>query len=526
MESIKRRLNEEYGNDIDRQIVPVPTIGMYCVTNVDDVWYRAKVLNITDAGQFDVFLIDVAQRNSVEWYNLFYLKEEYFSPPECIIQMSLHDIKGDDTAKTAMTAKFLDFYKDSKLFTVKVEQISMQLCYSVTLYAISSELDRICINHALNKIAVASSCSLTSIGSLASTLKPPNTNDPSHNGQPIRRKIIITHSKSPGEFYIILSDLEKRRRNIELEIQANMASGLCGHHFNWKARDRCFVKNGENWCRGVVIEPTESACLVYLCDYGETITAVMPEDLVEPKDYMNAPGMAIKCHLAFLKPTRKDSWSSTATEQFKAYCDQFSELSISIPQLRSTTLSLAVVLWGYSRAEIRALEPAKFTFRNINRDMLYKGLACSTTTDNDVFHAHDCHSFPDHVDISVLIEDIIKNYVADSQRLSKSSQSSSSTGMFKWPIAEPMNERTFRATPVYISRDMRIHVQTLEQAQCCDKMTDTLTKWHQDQTIIPKLTTWKVGEACVAKFVDGMYHRAEVLMVDTMNQKCKVSRMI
>lgn len=525
MDAFKRRLNKELELATDRRIVPVPTVGMYCATNVDGAWYRAKVLKTIDGGQYDVYLIDVAQRTCVAWHNLFYLKKEYMSPAECIVQMSLHDINGDDAAKSAMTAKFMDIHKDFKSFTVKFEQSSLKLCYSVTLYAIDngSQSQRVCVNHVLNKSTAAPPPrTLSSMGSLVRAPKAPAI-DPPHSAEMVtKRKVIVTHYKSPGEFYVMLADLEKRRRNIEFEIQASMGNGFVSHHLNWKARDRCYVKRGQTWCRGVVIECVESMCSVHLEDYGETITASMPEELVEVKvDSTTAPRMAIKCHLAFLKPTTKDTWSRTAIDQFKAYCDQFLELSISIPAQRHTTISLGVVLWGYSDGEIRAFEPIKHTYRNINRDMLYKGLAASTTTDNDVFHIHDCVEVPEAAYNDWLIEDIIKHKAAN-KRLPPSDQSAPSSGASKRRSAAPIGQKMFRATPVYIGKDMRIYTQTEAQMQCCDHMADTLTKWHQDRSAIPKITTWQVGEACVAQFRDGMYHRAQVVAVDAMEQTCEV----
>lgn len=524
IDTVMKRLNEAFEFDADGDIVPVPTIGMICAGNIQNKWYRVKILKNNGHGQYEVYLIDIAEAAVVTWHNLCYLKDELCTVPECVIQMSLNDLKCNDATKNDLTENFQKLVKKSKSFTVKFER-NMPLCYLVTLYAITNDMQRICINNELNnrtnqmsrvKSYLSNSKLITPYNRTTSTMSLSSSDESN------KTKVILTEYQTPENFYVVLAKDKEQLRCIDLEVHEAVKSGQLSQHINWRQHVPCYVKKDEKWCRGFVIKCGGSISLVYLIDYGGMIKANLPEDLFEPIKVIKHPGLAVKCHLAFLEQTNKKSWSKTAIDEFRQYYQSFNELAISVPNMRLNTASVGVVLWGFGCTEIRAFAPAKQVIRNINSYMLYNGLASSTTTNYDEFQCHEPQDVLTAIDSTRLLQAIINdNNIANDYIYNFRSDEPSEP--FKWLPAEPMADVTFQARIVHIDDTMGFYAQTKGQQECCEKMSYALNEWHQNQQIIPKITKWKEGEACIAKFRDGCYHRAQVMQVDPIDQMCKVT---
>lgn len=522
IDKVKKRLNEAFEFDVDREIIPVPKIGMVCAGYIQNIWYRVKIVKNNSHGQYEVYLVDTADTATVTWNNLCYLKDEFYTVPECVIQMSLHELRCNEGTREDLTDIFQKLNKKSKSFTVKFEQ-TMPFCFTVTLYAITNNMQRICINNELNNInqmsrgqAQLPNLPITPLKSTASTISSSSSEESN------KTKIILTEYQTPENFYVVLTKDKERLRSIDLEVQEAVESGQLPQHINWRQHASCYVKKGEKWCRAIVVKCGGAISLVYLIDYGGMIKANLPEDLFEPIKNIDGPGLAIKCHLAFLEKTNKKTWSQTAIDDFQQYYQSFNELAISVPNTRSNTASVGVILWGFGCTEIRAFTPAKKIIRNINSYMLYNGLASSTTTNYDEFQCHDYKDVLTAIDSTRLLQAIISdNSIANDYIYNFRSNEPSEP--FKWLPAAPIAEVTFQARVVYIDETMCFNAQTKEQIKRCEKISYTLTEWHQNQQIIPKITKWKEGEACVAKFRDNCYHRAQVMQVNLAEQACKVT---
>lgn len=539
--ALKKKLNHDFAYGGKGEIVPVPLVGICYITHFDNAWFRAKILANNGHGQFHVCLIDVAKLATVSWNNLFYMDDKYQSVPDCCLQMALHDLTSYHTTKKALTDKFLELYQHSKAHVVKFEPCVKKQCHSVTLHAITNDCRRICINNELNnpsgmkplsssgqsRLIVPKTKPLSSSAQNRLSVPKAIATQTGKNDECQKYDVIMVHYKSPSDFYVALVDDINRLRSIETGIAQyceQPTHHYKGHTMDWNVRDPCYVKYNEKWHRGVVIKKSANVCLVYLVDYGNMIRVEVPEDLILPKDENVAPGIAIKCHLAFLQASSQNRWSKTSIEQFGDYCRESKKLAISVPHLRSNTASVAVVLWGYGPMDIQAFKVAKPKVNNINADMVFAGLARSTTVDFDEFFFHDDMPISNAIDNKRLLDGLINDNNDSSIHLSSSTgEHSSESSTFMWLPAAPIVRTTFTATPQHIDKHMHIYAQTKEQAACCDVITQTLNGWHQNQAVIPKITNWKKGEACIAKFLDGCYHRAQILSVDAKQNKCKVN---
>lgn len=526
LNTLEIKLNDDLGSGGKGDIVPVPMIGVCYITNIKRAWYRAKLLTNNGHGRFDVCLIDVAKRTTVTWNNLFHMANKYHSVPDCSLQMSLHDLTGDDTMKEALTAKFLQFHQQSKSYTAKIECGVVEQCHSVTLHSITHHMERICVNYELNKLMTNDLKPKPSeVSERLAMWKEAAFRKPNKNASN-KRDVTVTHYKTPGDFYVMLVDDVERLRKIEADIGEYCEQETCkAQSMEWNAGDPCYVKKDEKWHRGVVLNSGANICLVYLIDHGNQIRVHMPEDLMLPKDENDVPGMSIKCHLAFLQPTNRNDWAKTSIEQCSVAWHQAKKLAISVPRLRTSTASVAVVLWCYGEMEVPALSAARQKIRNINLDMIHSGLARSTTLDHDEFMHHECKLLSEAIDNKRLLDGLINDNNGARHFVSSSSQSSvfdPSEHTFKWSPAATVSQTTLSAKPRHIDTNMYIYAQTTEQTARCDQMSQILTTWHQDETAFPKITNWKEGEACVTRFTDGCYHRAQVLSVDKLQKKCKV----
>lgn len=85
-----------------------------------------------------------------------------------------------------------------------------------------------------------------------------------------------------------------------------------------------------------------------------------------------------QCHLAFIAPTTRNTWSLTATISLDELIHKYKKLAITLPSLASqSTNSHAVILWGLNQIKNDALNATEDGWENLNLKMVLQGLAKS-----------------------------------------------------------------------------------------------------------------------------------------------------
>lgn len=535
IKKVKEKLNAKYNDSsYESQHVYVPAIGMICAVNYNNEWHRCEIVKLHGDGRFTVILVDNGERCNVGWLDLRYLEDEFFQAGQHTMQMSLFK-KNDSNESSQFDAKWAlkEFKRICDLSikaTVKIDEctettiiVTLSVDTRQTTYMVNTLLlnGRPNVSADINSdeaIQVSRSKSIEPV--LDQQIEIPSTK--------IEKKIeaIVKHIVSPNEFYVVLAHRIDQLNSLHRRLQKSVADVTSTSKMNWSLHENCLVKyklgKTNEWYRGTVIKLKENGCLVFLRDVGATVTANLPEDLLPDHSEMECPGAAMKCHLAFLEPTNDSSWSSTAIDKFKSYCERCSEMAITVPKILSVSASVPVILWiSMNNTEHITFESAKSKWYNINWNLMNQGLAYPTVPTIDLLIDPPIGSCNDEENNKQLINELI-----DKTNANYDTKSDHKIGQYiplRWKRATPITDKEFIGIPAFVDNKMIMTIHTIEQHKMLTEMSKKLTEWHKNSDEPDTITDWRLNEICIAKYLDGTYHRGEVKYVNAGEKRCVVS---
>ncbi|XP_055373704.1 RING finger protein 17-like [Condylostylus longicornis] len=426
MENLKLELKENYSKNF--KMIYCPRKNMQCAVEINENWYRCKVINVHEKCDVDVFLVDEGRSETVRYTQLSFLEKSHCIINEYSFRCSLIDIEPFQSNNLYWTSEALvDFQRIMKHSNLKILIHTInQKNHSVTLKIIQKQREMnvnallVEYKHAISTgpesvdVTTFKTKSLVSFSkekdnlkekiskNIKTTINPEGSltaggsvslNQNSSNFQ--REEIIVTHIESPGEFYIQLEKFCDGIIKLHKFLQKYQEQILSENpeyqiKYNWKINDNCLVflclseTTVKEWYRGNIIDIKECktsdkrniSYTVYLRDHGKKIENICNEQL-SPIRSCDARicNATTKCHLACVKPTGGTGiWSKAAKDQLKSYISKYEKLYATV-QGENVNNSIPVILWGFCTEVSDALSPTIYKYVNINKTLHSLGFA-------------------------------------------------------------------------------------------------------------------------------------------------------
>lgn len=546
-DDMNRHYDENYGDKIY-----VPKQNMICALRVDSRWTRGRITDVRKHGNCTVWLVDEGHEVTQHWSILRYLDEPFLKLKEGVAICKLADIKPVDGNRFSDKC-FQDFHEicQEAINTIYVKRVRGTMHEVVmTSSSLLDELEDIHVNSHLVKKGYALSTGIESMcivreksqDKVAKWLQNADNLDEkqSEAKEMATKEIKIKHYIDPSHFYIHFVSRNEEMQKLQVELQEYVdnfsQTALAYSHHSWALGDHCAVRVAlENkpisWYRGtiVAIDEIHTEYAIFLMDEGITQSGVHHNDMlpIHPELAKIKYG-AIRCHLAAVGPNDSIDWTLTAKESFLYSAQKFDTISAEIEQDGGN--SLGIIVYGRRISNGDALSPASCKWVDINEYLVEQGL---------IRHIDQQMSVSENTSLSIerALGPNYNNRQAQSM-ISMHSEPDTDTSLVDcgiiqlneevvydlkaWKPAVPIRRVVFNAYVTYVDVDLNFylhsqHVHAL-LAYMKRKINEQLNK--EDYAFND---VWKIGQPCLARFIDDNYYRAEILKVDKAKQYCKVA---
>jgi Tudor domain len=368
--------------------VPCYFLGSFGVTEINDTWYRCKVVKIIDK-LLQIFLVDAGRYEYINHLQLKPINDDFRKHPQIAIKCCLADIMPLQENNDCFPQKAIEEFRS--LVTEEKHKVKILLTKELKSTFDDSpipaciEIYNIGMNKKINfnavmvkKLKCAISCGEHSQGSMVLT----ESDDESQNvledhaiafeeeiakEEKLKKRVLvkILHVKDPTNFYVqlmsrddgelfefkyfinnnkkYLSEISKLNRKLK-------KYGEMKEPKQWNSGDYCLVNHSSAWHRGIISKVQNfHQYFVHLIDIGLEILTTNVNITTLPDKFKSIPRGAINVHLdAF--PTLNREWGSTAIDTFKMLTNSFDSYLLSVIGLANEKNSYPVLLWGIGNA--------------------------------------------------------------------------------------------------------------------------------------------------------------------------------
>ncbi|XP_037945719.1 RING finger protein 17-like [Teleopsis dalmanni] len=420
---LNKSLNELYSEEEVLKTVFVGYIHMCCATQVDGVWYRARIVRINAGGVIDIFLVDEGKTITTKWNQLYELLKEFVKIKEFIFQCELLGVKPSQKNNYQWTNEALTEFKhlvQNPRVVIYINTKNSLNVYKVNLNVTKTSGD-IDVAAELIKSGLCDPsgeyCDITNSGTKKQSDMIINSDnnfrmemietqtqikyDEQNKNSIIRTPIEIVEIINPFEFYVYVKQLLPGIINFLYKL-SSIDYFRPQKDLIWKENDHCIVKANvyvecvqqliDERCdqkdynfiyhRGIIMfcDTEHSIYDIFLRDYGKIIRNVEKSNIyIIPLADDNVSDSAQRCHLAAIQPiNERKSWSKTAIDFFtRVVTNPSNELSATLygtPDKSNN--SLPIILWITSTDNNDALAPNQQNHAKLNSALVKMGHAC------------------------------------------------------------------------------------------------------------------------------------------------------
>lgn len=544
------RYYESYGDKIY-----VPKQNMICALRVDSCWTRGRIAEVIKNGQCVVWLVDEGHNVRQHWSVLRYLDDKFLKLKEAVAICKLADIKpiNGNRFSDRCVQDFTDICQEAT-HTIHVKRIrgTMHEVVMTSSYLLD-ELEDVHVNSDMVKRGYAISTGIESMcivreksqDKVAKWLENPDNLDEkgveAQTKDLAAKEIKIKHYIDPSHFYIHLLSRDEEIGKLQVELQEYVdnikQTTLAYSHHSWALGDDCAVRvaldnKPISWYRGTVvsIDDIHTEYVIFLMDEGITQSNVQHNDMLPIlPELAKIKYGAIRCHLAAVGPNDSIDWTLTAKESFLNSAQKFGKISAEIQEDGGN--SLGIIVYGLRVSNGDALSPASCEWMDINEYLVEQGL---------IRYIDQPTSVSDNTSLSLegALGPNYNNRQAESMVSMHSEEPVTDSSLVDcgimqlneevvydlkaWKPAVPIRQVVFKAYVTYVDDDLNfylhpqnVHAQMLYMKR---KINEQLVKEDYGFNDV-----WKIGQPCLARFLDDNYYRAEILKIDKIKQYCKVA---
>ncbi|XP_071955169.1 uncharacterized protein [Antedon mediterranea] len=350
LQIMMNELQKHYNNADNNMRVMCPHNGMLCVAkyNLDDLWYRSKVVGLPGEGMVDVNYVDFGNISRVHVSDVRMMTANFLKLPIQAIPCTMVDIAPIACDWDEGSANRLAELASTPM-VISVQDVKDGVV-SVLLYAPEESTDSSCINAVLVAEGFAKSIGPGSINAAVFKKYQKKGTDlqkkPQHakisqsqnvrggtylikNADAMKKAseskklpyagVQISHVISPSCFYVHLktdgaNDLESLQKAMVDEFLKTEVESA-----EWSVGDigAMIYSSNDFYNRAKITKLLpEKKAKVEMIDYGNiTVVSVSKLRRLSP-DLSSVPPFAIRCHLANVFPAGAKEWTKTACEYF------------------------------------------------------------------------------------------------------------------------------------------------------------------------------------------------------------------
>lgn len=499
----------------------IPEVETHCAAMVEDRWCRVKIIRRKSEKYCDVFLIDCGRSIQLKLSLLRWLDTRFLKIPPGVSRFKLlTSARSDQETKkwlfAASEQASIDKCKnicELKNVVAKIDQLigNYPTTYAINLSSRIPDNREICTDKHFNPKQIYSFAHEiprdNSVTNMDNNNEKISKNSDSSQSEATKMIVKMSFCVSPKQFYLQFESQRERLVRLQSDLQ-----NLCKQKVNeknWTLKEMCYVRTKiaptfrEHWYRGQIAESNDGHWRVYLRDYGNIVSITAPENLaIESEIIETMENMAVQCHVAHISPIIGLEWPPSAIDKFCDLYQNYEQLAVTHIQNQSKLLiSTPVVLWGLESEVFNALEPTICKWTNINKEMIFQGLA--RLTEN----------------ISVFEENSNPNRSLENEiALTTNAECSTITS---WIPSNPITQSSFVCVSTYVSDDLEIYFHDMKDEQNLDLMiTTAIHKFKNFKS--NKESSWTKNEPCLAKYTDNVYYRAVILSIDESKSTGKV----
>ena len=468
-------VNDVTGQSIhESQLMPsVPCLGQF---TGNDVWHRAKILDIQGSNCVTVFYVDYGNSETLPLERLQPISDAHFKLPAQAICCRMADVQGVDPTKVT---NYLNEVLFEKVLEVEVQEQHSNGSYTVKLYDAGAELS-------INDLLVSECLGDTSLLEEAileetTPLRPLAARENRAFKLPeltVGSKVPVSFISAflPAEMQLLLTERIKEREQLsnsitslyealhdgELKIENPAVGDLCCVHFSAKEDE------SKKWFRGEIVSiSADESATVKLVDYG-THEKILFSELKSLKDeLLEMPVCVMESSLANIFPSEANGqWSPQCSNILESLCSS-KALIAEVVQLTGSLVEL--ILYDDSR-------------KSINQTLVDMGYAMASATQEDF----------------------------SGEELS-----------LKWPEFEVGQRIEVYAMAVKDLQSIRLQLANSETdlTKMREQLTSFYSSLHEAEEVVGNP---RVGQVCCAQFADdGEWYRAVVTCVSDTGGEVK-----
>lgn len=548
------RLNEVYQSK-NCEMIYVQHKGMVCAINDGQDWVRGCIEDMGNNGIRDVMLVDKGRVIKSKWHHLRYLTNDFMDLCKQATKFKLADVEPIDGNEYSEECKkvFKKICK-SKFITVHVHRSGT--FNEVTMSTVSDQQE-ININSELVQIGFAKP---TGVGSIAKqnvsekvaswlcdyrkSQNETDTNEETDSDSMKRDIVVIKHFVNPSEIYFQFAKREKEIKRIDDKLQQHITNlRLLGEmdanvQAEWTVGSYCCIRaelleKHSFWYRGLVLCKNALTYTVFLLDIGQTLTDVLSNQMapIDEKLAKIQQGV-VRCHLALQNPLAHNNgdWTKTASEIFIEYIKRFEVIAVTADEKHEDGQSFGMTFWGRRIVKAGALSSPGHDWVNINDYLVHMGLSkpdnqhlsVNGSTEESMYSRIGTDYSAKQA--KIMIDAYKLQSEREEQHIKVKSLRSSEKLVYdleSWIPAAQINLSSFNAYVTCVDSNLVFFLHHSDQKEIIDKMKIRINEIAKPISN-PENTSWRVGQPCLAKFVDNNYYRAEIRSVNSARQTCNV----
>ncbi|XP_021356780.1 tudor domain-containing protein 1-like isoform X2 [Mizuhopecten yessoensis] len=282
--------------------------------SLDDQWYRAKVIETLEEGQFNTQFVDYGNCEEVGTDNIRKLVPSLKSLPCQSIHCKLHNVTNEGQSQETLQA-FAQIVGGGKV------QVEAQNIDGGVFSILLTTADGVDVN-SMFQVKVTSNHQLSPHPEERKTGKVKLSEIAKFEPQEKQFDVVISYVASPEEFYCQLASTENIQA-LELLLQNIMLQCEMGNtdpSFTQEVDDLCCAHFTDgSWNRAAIVKVfPDNTLLVHFLDFGNT--EIVPRDKVRPilREYIELPVPAFKCSLQGLSPL-DTNWTREASNKLETF---------------------------------------------------------------------------------------------------------------------------------------------------------------------------------------------------------------
>ncbi|XP_059081810.1 RING finger protein 17-like isoform X2 [Tigriopus californicus] len=512
VDNIQRDLIDLVENNTSHQVIDVVEPGMFLAVRsvIDRNIYRAKVVSVTkELEKVKVRYVDFGNTEDVSMESTWPMTDKLSDYPiqsvECFLNLKNPITSWPEDVSEA----FFLMIKDDKMSMVisDIEESSGKAAVNITLRGnknFNAEVESY-FSHQMRQDS--SDCDGPSRSSEVVRTEPMPSLDLGSPVPPKSYSLVVTHVESPDAIYVRLKHLDNLWEAFNLQIQKILSSeqnyGLHQLHMGQIVG----VNDQGHYFRGTVTSIKNREYQVFLLDKGPIICTSKRYLTPLPKQLKRTNAFCVRVKLAGLTPlgTSDQSWSITAKEKF---CDYMKPIicveGYPVGEIDEKVKQIEMDL-TYEVIEMEdAFEPAVAKTISIKTFLHEKGFAMlanpsalsNNTAKSTNLTLSSCGS--------VAIQDDLGENFSEDRPIQVLTGSDQSPGKPMWPSPIMIEERVFDAKVTFIDTEGQIYVQTQEQQNMAQDLTQCLEAFVQNlderEIALDQEKLWNVGDIGIAPY--------------------------